>query len=189
VSRFYDDLDTFFADRRLDRRVDGDWLEDSFDYGVQWRDRQGRQYRLTWIGPTHRREGDGGELYLVRLTGGYSQLTDGWTFVTGGEDGGLVELLCVIPPAPEISTASCPNGCGTLVWIEAEDLWRCRTCLETWPEQAVAEYPPTGFNSHADRNAEKILDGWADACGPPGSVEWIRERVTEAIARGDAAAP
>jgi hypothetical protein len=35
-----------------------------------------------------------------------------------------------------------------------------------------------------DANVEAILDGWAEVCGFPNSVDWIRDRVWEALRAG-----
>lgn len=35
-----------------------------------------------------------------------------------------------------------------------------------------------------DGNVERLLDGWAEVCGKDGSVDWIRDRVREALAAG-----
>jgi len=73
----------FIANRRLQIASDGGYMEDSYDYGLYWKDDHAGVYRLTWIGPIGRTDDSAapGELYLVRL----------------GD--GVVEYLCTIPPS------------------------------------------------------------------------------------------
>jgi hypothetical protein len=97
--RLYDDLDTFFRARSVPQRPDGSWLEDSYDYGVWWRDDEGGVYRLTWIGPRLRDPSRSGELYLVRLDGPRrAEIAPGVDLIAAGDDTGRVEMLCRVPP-------------------------------------------------------------------------------------------
>jgi hypothetical protein len=95
VSSFFDDSDAFFHARGIRRHQrDGSWMEDAHDFGMWWRDPQGEEYRLTWIGP-HRgwREPHAlpaGELYLARL---------GPPFLVSGLS--AIEFLCIVPPTDE----------------------------------------------------------------------------------------
>lgn len=117
-------LDAFLASRRIQPRIDGGYMEDSYDFGVNWQGSRRDAYRLTWIGPLGRDRDSAapGELYLL-------------TFGTG-----TVELLCVIPPVP----------------------------------------PSLG---RPDSNVQAILSGWSEVDGPNG-IDWIRDRVAEALRAG-----
>lgn len=158
-SKFYDDLDTFFKARGLQRRPDGDWWEDSYDFGVWWRTPNGRVYRLTWIGDAVARADSTapGELYLVRLSGPHvSKPLPETVMVSAGDDTGDVEFLGVVPPAMVSEPAE------VLLGRQQGD---------------------------PARNVEAILDGWAEECGKTTSVDWVRERMARAIADGRAIAP
>lgn len=48
---------------------------------------------------------------------------------------------------------------------------------------------PPVYEGHPDATVESLLDGWAEACGTPNSVGWVRDRVREAIEAGWAQAP
>jgi hypothetical protein len=136
MSRFYATLEEMLADRGIRQRDDGSFAEDSYDYGVWWRDEGGGCHRLTWIGARMRDDPEkAGELYLVCLSpprvgvigvgfGGPRAL-----MVAGGKETGAVELLCVIPPAA-LEDRPCsntdrvldgwPDACGTedsVAWV------------------------------------------------------------------------
>lgn len=102
MSKLYDDLDTFFAERGLKRRPKGGWWEDSYDYGVWWYDDDGSTCRLTWIGPQSRPDpSQAGELYSVRLSGPHVSQGGSLARISAGEARGAVEFHCVIPPVEE----------------------------------------------------------------------------------------
>jgi transcriptional regulator with XRE-family HTH domain len=113
VCALFPDLVTMLRNRRVTQRDDGSFAEDSFDFGVWWRDRRGGVFRLTWIGPRMRDEPSlAGELYLVRLDRG---------------DTRDVELLCVIPPvdgdAPDENVERILDGWGDVCGAEGSVLW------------------------------------------------------------------
>jgi len=127
-------LEEFLASRGIVRRADGSFMEDSYDYGVHWRDRSGGMFRLTWIGPVGRtdKSAPAGELYLQRLNHPHG-----------------VEFLCVIEP--------------------------------------YGVYPGSRVRRKSwDDNVEFVLQGWPEACGAEGSVDWVRNRVERALADGAA---
>lgn len=104
MSVYFPTLDEMLRNRRVVRRADGSYAEDSYDYGVWWRDDRGGVYRLTWIGDRMRdRDADPGELYLARLSGptrvGFD-LGGGESAVaiSAGRATGSVELLCCVAP-------------------------------------------------------------------------------------------
>lgn len=146
----FPDLDSFFRDRGL-RTRGGEWLEDSYDYGVWWMDENRAVYRLTWIGPVHRDEGASGELYLVRLSGPVIASLGADAFsVSVGQETGAVELLCTVPPA---DCDVCGPGGGLSVHYH---------------------------DPKPNARVEALLEGWGDVCGSVGSVGWLRDRAAEA---------
>jgi hypothetical protein len=167
VSVVYPTVDAMLRNRGAVERADGSFAEDSYDYGVWWRDRRGGVYRLTWVGPQWRQDAEkAGELYLVRLADplvgtvtlgqmrerGSMAASDFVDVLSAGAPTGPVELLCLIPPVP----------CDV-----------CRRGL------SVHQHDP-----QPDATVEEILEGWADACGAVGSVGWVRDRVYEALRAG-----
>jgi hypothetical protein len=52
-------------------------------------------------------------------------------------------------------------------------------------DEALRDVSPV----RADYNVEQILTGWADVCGEPNSLGWIRDRVWEALRAGWATKP
>lgn len=153
MSKLFDDLDTFLRERKVRRRNEGDWIEDSYDYGVWWYDDDRTPKRLTWIGAQGREEGaEPGELYFVRLDGPHvSRLPDA-VMVSAGSETGRVEFLGVIPPVPE----------------EEDQYDRRRRFADATVEQVLMDWPEHcgqrgGAQWVRDRIEQAISDGVASA--------------------------
>lgn len=165
----FPDVETMLRARGVPRRPDpdGSFAEDSYDFGVHWKDVRGRRYRLTWIGPRLRDPAVAGELYLVRL---------------GSAPSGEVELLCLIPPVPPDREAA--ETISHLSYYEAHG--RGSSGLS---EAERSRLGRARESVQPDANVEAILDGWAEVCGLPRSIDWIRDRVWEAHRAGWALDP
>jgi hypothetical protein len=121
------------------------------DLGVWWKDDGGSNWRVTWVDGT-------GEVYALRLGPTRVQRTPlfigGETIMIQGSgdpslEGPLV-VLGVIPPSEgECIRAFCSGNFH-------------------------------GMDCPADPafKVEQVLDGWAEICGEPGSLNWVREKVT-----------
>lgn len=171
MSRVYDDLETMFLDRGIKQRKDGSFAEDSYDLGVWWHDEGGGQYRLTWIGPRQRKDpGKAGELYLVCLQPPLFASIPLSAF-TGARVGA--------PLGARVNLVAAGKADGMVEVI-------CRIPPACTDElESVFDRDIGGRNDPA-ATVERVLDGWAEVCGGKDSVSWLRQRVAEAVAAGEA---
>jgi len=124
-------------------------LSPEYDFGVWWKDSAFGTWRVSWVADT-------GEVYALRR--GFEKSE---TILLAGE-------------MVTVTTAGLPNTDGPLL------------VLGVIPESR-GECQPAGYchkdfhgiGCPADRayNVETVLDGWAEICGTPNSLSWVRERV------------
>lgn len=124
-------------------------LSPEYDFGVWWKDNAEGTWRVSWVADT-------GEVYALRRGPMKSQ-----TIMVGDE---------VIT----ITQAGTPGLEGPLVLlgeIPASD----GECIKRFCSNTFHDIGCPGDKAF---NVEQALEGWADICGAPDSLSWVKERVS-----------